>query len=269
MDLAVAAISVTSEREAVLDFSHPFLSSGLGIATRQEQRGVLTAVLERVFSTSLLQALLALALVLTVCGVLVWLFERRVNAEQFGGKARHGLGAGLWFSAVTMTTVGYGDKSPKTVGGRAVALVWMFASVIVISSYTAAIASALTVDRMTGVVRGPADLPGARIGTVNRSAAAEWLADERLGFQGYAALQPAMSDLKNGKLDAIVYDSPILQSLTTEGGDIRVLPQTLRQDNYAFAMPPGSDLRKSLNRALLEVLESRTWIELRERYLGK
>tara|TARA_R110002072_G_scaffold217365_1_gene374960 strand:+ start:25863 stop:26918 length:1056 start_codon:yes stop_codon:yes gene_type:complete len=269
VDLAIAALTVTAEREAVIDFSHPFLSSGLGIATRQQEQGVVGAVIERLFSASLLNALLALALVLTICGVLVWLFERRVNAEQFGGKGLSGLGSGLWFSAVTMTTVGFGDKAPKTIGGRAVALVWMFASVIVISSYTAAIASALTVESMTGVVRGPEDLPGARVGTVSSSAAAEWLTGRRLDFRGYTALQPAMDDLESGQLDAVVYDSPILHSLTTDGGEIRVLPHTLRQDNYAFAMPHGSPLRKPLNRALLEVLESSAWTSLRERYLGK
>ena len=38
----------------------------------------------------------------------------------------------FWWAAVTMTTVGYGDKTPVTTGGRIVGLVWMFTSVIVI-----------------------------------------------------------------------------------------------------------------------------------------
>ncbi|MGO2102628.1 MAG: ion channel [Psychroflexus halocasei] len=44
-----------------------------------------------------------------------------------------------------MTTVGYGDKSPLSLGGRIVGLIWMFMAVIILSSLTAGIASALTV----------------------------------------------------------------------------------------------------------------------------
>ena len=119
------------------------------------------------------------------------------------------------------------------------------------------------------VVRGAEDLPTARVGTVTASAAAQWLDDERLRFRGYQDLPAAMAELENGKLDAIVYDAPILQSMTTEGGDVRVLPEVLRRENYAFAMAPGSSLRKELNRALLEVLESDSWAALRARYLGE
>ena len=94
-------------------------------------------------------ALVALALVLMVAGFCIWLFERRQNAAQFGeGSVARGLGDGFWWSAVTMTTVGYGDKAPKTFGGRVVALIWMFVSLIIIASFTASIAASLTANRL-------------------------------------------------------------------------------------------------------------------------
>ena len=43
--------------------------------------------------------------------------------DQFSGTAAEDIGSGLWWSAVTVTTVGCGDKSPRTVGGGAVAMV--------------------------------------------------------------------------------------------------------------------------------------------------
>lgn len=53
----------------------------------------------------------------------VYMLERNVN-EQFAG-----LGDGLWWSIVTITTVGYGDKFPITTAGRLVALVVMFGGI--------------------------------------------------------------------------------------------------------------------------------------------
>ena len=77
----------------------------------------------------------------------MWLFERKRNKEMFGQGIK-GLGAGFWWSAVTMTTVGYGDKAPVTAAGRTIGFIWMFAAILLISGLTASIASALTVSSL-------------------------------------------------------------------------------------------------------------------------
>jgi polar amino acid transport system substrate-binding protein len=40
---------------------------------------------------------------------------------------------GVYWAVVTMTTVGYGDKTPKTKVGRFIAVLWMLASLALIS----------------------------------------------------------------------------------------------------------------------------------------
>jgi hypothetical protein len=145
LHLAIAALTITPEREARLDFSHTYLSTGLGIAVPSQARGSWPAVAAHFFSIEFLTVLGVLILVLLGIGLLVWLFERRGNPDQFGGPAAQGIGSGFWWSAVTMTTVGYGDKAPVTVGGRIVALVWMFVAIIIISGFTATITSSLRV----------------------------------------------------------------------------------------------------------------------------
>lgn len=81
-----------------------------------------------------------------------------------------------------MTTVGYGDKAPRTVGGRAVGFIWMFTAIIVISFFTATIASSLTLTRLHSRVGGPQDLPHVRVGGLEGSAAVEYL--EEQGIRG-------------------------------------------------------------------------------------
>jgi len=63
-------------------------------------------------------------------------FERRVDDAQITTVAE-----ALWWALVTCTTVGYGDFSPVTPGGRGVAVVLMLVGVSVYSVVTANIAS--------------------------------------------------------------------------------------------------------------------------------
>lgn len=79
--------------------------------------GNLLALIGRLISPRFLAVIAALLALLIGVGVLIWLAERRVNA-QFQRDPLSGIGSGLWWSAVTMTTVGYGDQAPTTLLGR-------------------------------------------------------------------------------------------------------------------------------------------------------
>lgn len=69
-------------------------------------------------------------------GTLVLVFERAVNAEGFDT-----IWGAFWWALVTMTTVGYGDTVPVTIGGRIVGVLVMFAGVSLVSLLTATISS--------------------------------------------------------------------------------------------------------------------------------
>ncbi len=269
-DVGVGALSVTEPREERLDFTHPFFTTGLGIATRTDGGLGWLESLRRFASTGFLKVLATLSLVLFAMGLLVWIFERRRNPEMFGGKPSEGIGSGFWWAAVTMTTVGYGDKAPATLGGRIVALVWMFASLIVISGFTAAIASALTLGGLRSVVGGPEDLPRVEVASVAASSAGAWLRDQGIGFDDSADAAAALDRLRKGEVDAVVYDAPILRYLTRHGGggDVTVLPRTFDPQRYAFALPEASPLREPINRALLAELDTDEWREIVAHYVG-
>ena len=69
-------------------------------------------------SNSNYKTILIVIFTLVISGsVLIYLIENKVN-PQFAG-----LSDGLWWSVVTITTVGYGDKYPVTGWGKLVAFV--------------------------------------------------------------------------------------------------------------------------------------------------
>ena len=237
VDAGVAALTITPERETRFDFSHPFLSSGIGIAVPVSSHGGWVSVLARLSSPRFLGVVGGLLGLLLAIGLLAWLLERRRN-PQFAGRALQGIGSGLWWSAVTMTTVGYGDKAPITFWGRLLGLAWMFAGIIAISSFTAAMTTALTVGD--------------------------------LAHQVFDDLGVALSALAAGRLDAVVYDAPILRhrAIREVPGIVQVLPQTLERQDYGIGLPASSPLREPLNRVLLQRLREPPWQSQLNTYLG-
>ena len=268
LDAAVAAITVTADREARLDFSQPYYASGLGIAVPEAGAQSWWSLVRSVFSLTFVQAVLALGALLLFVGFLLWLAERRRN-DQFGGGPAKGIGSAFWWSAVTMTTVGYGDKAPVTLAGRLIGIGWMFASVIVISSFTAGITTALTTSQLRGIVNGVRDLPLVRVGSVSGSAAGEYLAEAHIGYHGYADAAAGLEALRRGRIEAFVYDKPLLQWLVSnnEANKVRVLPQIFDKQNYAIAVPADSPLREAIDRALLAIIQGDDWSRTMRGYL--
>lgn len=125
IDAAIAAIPITYENEARFDFTAAYFPASLGIAVHAEPQPGVLATLGGFFSRQVLVAIGGLAALLCVVGVLIWLLERRQKAH-FDARPLAGIGDGVWWAAVTMSTTGYGDKVPVTVGGRILGLVWMF-----------------------------------------------------------------------------------------------------------------------------------------------
>ncbi len=271
LDVGFSALTITAEREKLFDFTHPFYTTGLGIATKKGETQGFFSFTKRFLSLNFLKAVLSLALLIGAVGFFLWLLEKDKNREQFGGSPAKGIGAAFWWSAVTMTTVGYGDKSPKTLGGRIVATVWMFMAVIVISGFTAAITSSLTISNMQSLVAGPEDLPRVKVGTISSSTSSRYLDDRRINSRKFADVQKGIKALSAGEIDAFIYDAPTLQYLIKNNYDqeLVVLKNIFETQQYGIGVPSDSPLREQINRVLLAKLSERQWHDLLFRYLGQ
>jgi polar amino acid transport system substrate-binding protein len=269
-DASVGALTITPGREELVDFSHPYHTTGFGIVVDKAPPSWLL-LLRNFFSWGFLQAVIALCVLLAIVGTFFWLAERRGNAEEFGGGAAHGIGSGFWISAVTMTTVGYGDKAPRTMAGKIVALIWMFGAILIISTFTGMIASSLTEGRLAGAIQGPDELASASVGSIRDSAADEWLGEGGIGFRGYPDVESGLAAVASGEIDAFVYDRPLLRYLLKgELGDtLRLVPGSFGRQDYGIALPPESRLREPVNRELLKRIESGAWSDRLTRVLGR
>ncbi len=209
IDVGIAAITITSERESKFDFSHSYYSTGLSIVTLKNLNDGWRSVLRGIFSSKMLFILLALFVILFITGTLTWLAERKKNPENFNPNPIKGIPAGMWWAAVTMTTVGYGDMTPQTVGGRMIALFWMFASLLMVSAVIAGVASTLTLAKSQPLISGPEDLPRARIASIENSSSDNYLENRQLKREYYPTVLDSLNAIEEGRSDAMVYDDPL------------------------------------------------------------
>ena len=271
LDVVVTELTITPERLDRFDFTYPFYTAGLGIAVPFREKHVLISIIKQLFSSTVLGILVIIFSVLLIVGILVWLFERKLNPEHFGGNTIQGIGSGFWFSAVTMTTIGYGDKLPKTIGGRIVSLIWMFSGIILVTFFIATITSMLTVNQLETSVRGLEDLKKALVGTMPYTTSESFLKNSLISFKTYKSIDEGLEALINGEIKAFVYDAPELRYRIRQRfqGKLDVLPHTYSQENYGIALVNNSPLRKSMNRVLLQKIRQQEWQETLNHYLGR
>lgn len=265
VDLTINPLTVTSERSTRVDFSHPYFVAHSTVAIRQSSTWEKSLLFLYSFvSFDFIQAIFALFLVVLVFGVLVWFFERKKNPEEFQSGFR-GIASGIWWSAVTMTTVGYGDKSPRSLGGRVIALIWMFAAIIMISGFTASIASSLTVNQLGWEKNNIEDFKESVVGTVDGSATESWLRKKFFKkIKTFSSVPDGLKALQEGKIEGFVYDEPLLiyllnQDETYEGLETLPIHFNLQFYSFAFSKKLDNNLQEQISQRIIELTESPSW----------
>ena len=270
LDVGIAAITITSDREKRFDFSHSYYSTGLSIAVPKNLNDGWQSIIRGVFSRQMFVVLMMLALVLLVIGSITWILERKRNPDNFNPNPIKGIAAGIWWAAVTMTTVGYGDMTPKTLGGRLMALIWMFVSMLMVSAVIASVASSLTLAKSKPLISGPEDLPKARIASINGSSSDTYLIERHLNKKYFSTVLDGLKAIEQGKVDAIVYDDPLLKYLIQQHfqNKLIVVEKLFEHQNYGIAFPEGSPLREPVNRIMLKIIHRDEWQRVLNKYFG-
>ena len=84
IDIAVSPLTVTSEREKLFDFTHSYFTTGISIAVSNKSSNSILGITKNLFSSEFIEVLLGILLILFIVGLLVWLFERKKNKDEFG-----------------------------------------------------------------------------------------------------------------------------------------------------------------------------------------
>jgi ABC-type amino acid transport substrate-binding protein len=270
IDVVIGPLLITPHRAERFDMTSSFMHVSLAIATPPASWVSTLSGLGDLFNRRLLSTVSVLLGTLIAVAVVVWWLERHRNPAHFGGERMKGVGDAMWWSASTMTTVGYGDRTPITLWGRVVGVVWMFVSVVLVATFTATVSSELTVGQLRSDVRTLRDLSGRRVGVVDGSGADEYLDGLNVAAARYGSVEAGLNDLLQGRLDAFVDEWPVLRWAQNGSfaGRIAVIAQPQTRGYVGFALPLDSPRRRPIDVALLDVLDDPVWQDILNTELG-
>uniref|UniRef100_A0A8C1HEW8 Glutamate receptor n=1 Tax=Cyprinus carpio carpio TaxID=630221 RepID=A0A8C1HEW8_CYPCA len=278
-DLAVAALTITAEREKVIDFSKPFMTLGISIMYRVHigRRPGYFSFLDPFSPGVWLFMLLAYLAVSCV----LFLVARLTPYEWYNphpclkGRCnllinQYSLGNSFWFPVGGFMQQG-STIAPRALSTRCVSGVWWAFTLIIISSYTANLAAFLTVQRMEVPIESVDDLAdqtAIQYGTMHGGSTMTFFQNSR--YQTYQRMwnfmyskQPSVFVKSTEEGIARVLNSNyayLLESTMNEyyrqrNCNLTQIGGLLDTKGYGIGMPLGSVYRDEFDLAILKLQE--------------
>ena len=267
-DLAIANISITASRESIMDYSQPIFEAGLQIMIPSDGSNA-PSIWNALLSTDLFLAIAIGFGLLMGGGMLMWWFERRAQ-PYFDRPAAEAWFPSFWWALNLVVNGGFEERVPRTVFGRLFGVTLVLSSLFIVSVFVAKITAVMTVDAINGSVNSVNDLYRQRVATIEGSTAAQYLNRRDIVYRGYSGLDSMIADFEAGKIEAVVFDAPVLSYYAThKGRDIaQMAGPVFRRENYGIIFPTGSPLVEDVNLALLELRENGEYDELYTKWFG-
>ncbi|XP_073177352.1 glutamate receptor ionotropic, kainate 4 isoform X4 [Lepidochelys kempii] len=279
-DLAVAGLTITAEREKVIDFSKPFMTLGISILYRVHmgRKPGYFSFLDP-FSPGvwlfMLLAYLAVSCVLFLVARLTpyeWYSPHPCSQGRCNLLVnQYSLGNSLWFPVGGFMQQG-STIAPRAVSTRCVSGVWWAFTLIIISSYTANLAAFLTVQRMDVPIESVDDLAdqtAIEYGTIHGGSSMTFFQNSR--YQTYQRMwnymyskQPSVFVKSTEEGIARVLNSNyafLLESTMNEyyrqrNCNLTQVGGLLDTKGYGIGMPVGSIFRDEFDLAILQLQEN-------------
>jgi ABC-type amino acid transport substrate-binding protein len=268
-DVAIAFV-MTPEDERRVDFSTPYLDSGLQIMVHAQGEGRFLRTFHSIPWSAIGELFGVALLIMLVLANLLWLVERRSN-PRFRTNYLRAIGEGLWGSMLIIATGEHGDRDAPDVLKRITVVVMWLLGVILVAQLTATVTSSQTVARLRSEIRGPADLPGKTIAATPGTIAGDYLTKFGLPFTAMANPDDGLQMLRQGEVQAVVLNAAALQYLAAQPANrmLQVVGPIFRPYKIAMAVRYGSPLRKRINEALLAMYQDGTYEAIHAKWFAQ
>ncbi|XP_031093554.1 glutamate receptor 3.6-like isoform X1 [Ipomoea triloba] len=270
-DAAVGDIAITTNRTKMVDFTQPYIESGLVVVAPVKELSSNAWAFLRPF-TPRMWAITGFFFL--VVGAVVWILEHRMN-EDFRGPPRKQVITILWFSLSTLFFA-HKENTVSTLG-RIVLIVWLFVVLIINSSYTASLTSILTVQQLSSPVKGidslltSNDPIGYQLGSFARNYLVEELGIHPSRLVALNLPEDYVKALKNGPKNggvmAVVDERAYMELFLSTRCEFSIVGQEFQKNGWGFAFPKDSPLAVDMSTAILKLSENGELQRIHDKWL--
>lgn len=267
-DAAIANITITAERERLMDFTQPIFDGGVQVMLKAEA-GAGQSILSVIFTRDVGFLVLGAVLLLLAGGMIMYVFERR-HQPYFDHAPKDAVFPAFWWALNLVVNGGFEERMPQSRFGRAFGVFLVIGSLFFVSIFVAQITAALTVNAIQDNIDSLADLDGRKVGTIEASTTAAFLDNRGLSHATFAGLDDLLTAFETDEIEAVVFDGPILAYYVENQaqGEARLLDRVYRSEKYGMVFSNESLYREAVDQAFLRLREDGTYDSLMTKWFG-
>uniref|UniRef100_A0A182PQM6 Uncharacterized protein n=1 Tax=Anopheles epiroticus TaxID=199890 RepID=A0A182PQM6_9DIPT len=288
-DLAITDLTITSDRESAVDFTMPFMNLGISILFRKPTKeppslfSFMSPFSKQVW-LYLGGAYMMVSMSLFVLGRISpkeWDNPYPCIEEPEELENQFSFSNSMWFTIGALLQQG-SEIAPKAPATRAVASIWWFFTLIMVSSYTANLAAFLTVEQVVSPINNAEDLAAAggavKYGAKRDGSTISFFKDAEYGtyakmYQFMMANQDLLTSsnpegLQRVKTEnyAFLMESTSIEYIVERECDVTQIGGLLDDKGYGIAMRKNSPYRSALSEAVLRLQEQGVLTSLKRKW---
>ncbi|XP_022756534.1 glutamate receptor 2.9-like [Durio zibethinus] len=270
---AVGDISIVASRTNCVDFTLPYLESGVTMLIKVSHDGPKDMwIFLKPLSWDLWLTIISICIFI---GIVVWVLERRENTDVNGSPRK------LLSKICTLPFLSVAIPQRDMVVtncSRLVLVIWIFLAFVLMQSYTANLSSILTINQLQPTIPTVNELKTRYVGYQSQSFVKGLLINQLglkesmlIAYDSVDTYEEALSKgSDNGGVDAIFDEIPYIKLFLNEysTGYMMVGP-TYITDGLGFAFPIGSPLVANFSRAILNFTQGNYMTPIKKKYFGK
>ncbi|XP_034156285.1 glutamate receptor ionotropic, NMDA 2A isoform X2 [Pangasianodon hypophthalmus] len=290
--MAVGSLTINEERSEVIDFSVPFVETGISVMVSRSNGTVSPSAFLEPFSASVWVMMFVMLLIVTAIAVFLFEFISPLgfNRNLAQGKDPHGpsftIGKAIWLLWGLVFNNSVPVQNPRGTTSKFIVSVWAFFAVIFLASYTANLAAFMIQEEFVDQVTGLSDRkfqspysfsPPFRFGTVPNGSTERNIRKNYPDMHQYmvkyhqSGVQDALISLKTGKLDAFIYDAAVLNYMAGRDDGCKLVTigsgYVFATTGYGIALQKGSYWKRLVDLAILGIIGDGEMEELEAQWL--
>ncbi|XP_047659423.1 glutamate receptor, ionotropic, N-methyl D-aspartate 2B, genome duplicate b isoform X3 [Tachysurus fulvidraco] len=276
--MAVGSLTINEERSEVIDFSVPFIETGISVMVSRSNGTVSPSAFLEPFSADVWVMMFVMLLIVSAVAVFVFEYFSPVGYNRCLADGREPggpsftIGKAIWLLWGLVFNNSVPVQNPKGTTSKIMVSVWAFFAVIFLASYTANLAAFMIqeeyVDQVSGLsdkkFQRPNDFsPPFRFGTVPNGSTERNIRNNYKEMHSYMTsfhqknVDEALHSLKSGKLDAFIYDAAVLNYMAGRDEGCKLVTigsgYIFATTGYGIAIQKDSGWKRPVDLAILQL----------------